>query len=107
IYQQTEKFATFSETIIGSVKGMLNEPVIPFLNHIHQPCLVIFGENDQLIPNRFVHPLMNVHVIGDIARQKIRKAAVHYFSQCGHYVPFEKPHEFSDELRQFFLSTED
>ena len=106
ITQQKEHFSEFSEMLIASVKGMLNEPISAFLCHIHQPTLVLYGEKDQLIPNKWVHPLMNIQQIEVHAKQKIIKSQAKIIPLCGHYLPFEQPHVFAENVHRFHLSTE-
>jgi pimeloyl-ACP methyl ester carboxylesterase len=106
ITQQKEHFSAFTEMVLASIKGMLNEPVSNFLPHIHQPTLVLYGENDQLIPNKWVHPLMSHQQIEQAAKHKILKSEVKLIPLCGHYLPFEQPKIFSEEIKQFCLSTE-
>lgn len=103
---QNEHFAVFSETVIRSVKGMLSEPVFNFLPHIHQPALVLYGENDQLIPNKWVHPLMNMQEIAQRAKNRIHNSKVEVLPGCGHYLPFEVPKDFADRVNHFWVKTD-
>lgn len=103
IVQQQERFALFSEMIIASVKGMLKEPVFAFLHHVHQPTLILYGEKDQLIPNKWIHPLMAHQQILEIAKQKILHATAELIPLCGHYLPFEQPPVFAEKVHQFHL----
>jgi len=103
IIQQKEHFTFFSEMVLASIKGMLNEPVFSFLTHIHQPTLVLMGEKDQVIPNKWVHPLMSHQQIEQSAKQKILKSEVKSIPLCGHYLPFEQPSILGEEIHQFCL----
>ncbi|MDQ3112290.1 MAG: alpha/beta hydrolase [Bacteroidota bacterium] len=106
ILQTTERFSLFSEMIIASVKGMLKEPVSAFLPHLHQPLLVLYGENDRLIPNKWLHPAMTTEHIIETAKKKMVHAQVKLLENCGHYLPFEVPGVFEDEVQQFWLGSE-
>jgi pimeloyl-ACP methyl ester carboxylesterase len=106
ILQTTERFSSFSEMIIASIKGMLQEPVFGFLPHLHQPLMALYGENDRLIPNKWVHPMMTIQQIEEAARKKMVHAQVKVLEDCGHYLPFEVPGVFEDEVRKFWLGTE-
>ena len=44
-------FDNYCYTVVRSVNGMVDQPVYDFLPDIKQPALVVFGENDNLIPN--------------------------------------------------------
>ncbi|HET6991886.1 MAG TPA: alpha/beta hydrolase [Bacteroidia bacterium] len=106
IIQQTEHFSAFYEMVIASVKGMLHEPIFAFLHHIHQPCLVLYGEKDLVIPNKWIHPLMNIQQIETIVKTKIIHSNCELIPLCGHYLPFEQPRIFAEKLHQFHLSTD-
>jgi pimeloyl-ACP methyl ester carboxylesterase len=106
IFLQTEHFSSFHEMVMASIKGMLNEPVITFLQHIHQPCLVLYGEKDMAIPNKWIHPLMNIQQIETIAKTKIIHSQCELIANCGHYLPFEQPHVFAEKLHAFHLATD-
>lgn len=106
ITQQKERFSIYSEMLLASIKGMLNEPISTFLIHLHQPVLILYGEKDQLIPNKWVHPLMNTFQIEELARQKILHAKGKLLPACGHYLPFEQPALFAESVREFCLATE-
>jgi pimeloyl-ACP methyl ester carboxylesterase len=105
ITQQSERFSAFSETVIASVKGMLHEPVSGFLPHLHQHALVVYGENDRLIPNKWVHPAMKITDVADSAKAHIRHAQVELIPMAGHYLPFEHPQIFAQKLHHFCLQT--
>ncbi len=52
--RSAKDFEAYSYAVVQSVHGMVNEPVLEHLEEIEQPVLIVFfGENDNLIPNRF------------------------------------------------------
>jgi pimeloyl-ACP methyl ester carboxylesterase len=105
ILQNTERSALFNEMVIASVKGMLKEPVSAFLSHLHQPVLVINGEKDLLIPNRWVHPTMTIFDVEEIAKKKIVNSKTKMVPLCGHYLPFEQPGIFAEMVKEFWVSS--
>lgn len=106
ILQSTERFSVFYEMIIASIKGMLKEPVFNFLPHLHQPVLLLYGENDRLIPNKWVHSTMTIQQIEEIAKKRIVHLKSNLIPLCGHYLPFEQPGALAENMQQFFLATE-
>ncbi|MEO5642884.1 MAG: alpha/beta hydrolase [Bacteroidia bacterium] len=106
ILQSTERFSSFSEMIIASIKGMLKEPVLNFLPHLHQPVLIIYGENDRLIPNKWVHPMLSIQQVEETAKKRIVNSKSKLIPSAGHYLPFEVPAVFEDCVRQFWLGSE-
>ena len=80
--------------------NMLAEPVFDFLPQLHLPVLVVFGENDGFIPNRFLHHQTTAQVARTGASQ-IPNAELHIFSRCNHYPQNEKPKQFNEVLGNF------
>lgn len=98
---QNENFAAFSELMKDSIRGMVNEPVHHFLQHIHQPALVLFGENDKLIPNKWVNPQMTIEDIANEAKKNLRHSTVKRIADCGHYLPMENPAVVANAIEDF------
>ncbi len=93
-------FENYCYAVVQSVKGMVDQPVIDQLQNITQPVLIIFGKNDQLIPN----PYLNPGFTEDIARSghtKIPKSKLVLIDNCGHFTQFEKPNQVNEEIRNF------
>lgn len=90
----------FPMVIENSVKGMLREPVYEHLNKITQAVLVIFGENDRLIPNTFFHKTTTAE-IAKLGTSQIPAAKLVLFQNCGHFPQFEKANEFNKEVESF------
>ncbi len=93
-------FENYCYTIMKSVQGMVNEPVIHAIGSITQPTLVLFGAYDQLIPNQFMHPGKTEH-IAMIAKEKIKKSRIQIIDQCGHFAQFEQSTIVNAALREF------
>ena len=72
---------------------MLDQPTHAELNLIAVKTLVVFGENDNLIPNRYLNPNLTISLVGGIAQEKIKNSTLHFVSESGHFVQFEKPIE--------------
>ncbi len=93
-------FEWYALTITRSVQGMVDQPVYEFLPEIEQPVLTIFGENDNLIPNRFLNPGFTE----DIAKKgtdRLPNSKLNMISKAGHFVHFEKPQEFNQAVKTF------
>lgn len=93
-------FENYCYAVVQSVKGMVDQPVIDQLQNITQPVLIIFGKNDQLIPN----PYLNPGFTEDIAKAghaKIPKSKLVMINNCGHFAQFEKPNQVNEEIRNF------
>jgi pimeloyl-ACP methyl ester carboxylesterase len=82
------------------VNGMVNETVLPFLGKITQPTLIIYGENDNLIPNRFLNP-GPTRKIGEKGASMIPNSKLVVLPKTGHFVQFENSADFNREVRAF------
>ena len=83
-----------------SVAGMVDEPVFDYLGEIKQPTLIIFGENDNLIPNPYLHG-GKTEDIAKTAAQKIPNSTLVMIEKCGHFAQFEKPEAVNRAIVQF------
>jgi pimeloyl-ACP methyl ester carboxylesterase len=93
-------FPGYCYIIPESVKGMVNEPVYEFLPNISQQCLVIFGENDNLIPNRYLHG-GPTRTVAEAGTSRIRNSQLLMLPKSGHFVMFEKAPEVNQAIRTF------
>lgn len=99
--RSAKHFKNYCYTVVQSVNGMVDQPVSDFLDKIEQPTLIIFGENDNLIPN----PYLNGGFTSDIAEignSKIPNSKLVLIPSCGHFAQFEKPGTVNKAIKEFF-----
>jgi pimeloyl-ACP methyl ester carboxylesterase len=84
----------------GCIGAMLDEPVYHRLGEIKIPTLILFGERDNLIPNKFIHPTSTKNVANNAAKQ-FQNAEVEMISQCGHFIQWEKAAKVNGFIRSF------
>lgn len=94
-------FDAHCTAIVKSVSGMLNDPIFGDLKTISQPTLVIFGDKDMLIPNRYFNPTLTTEAVGKIALENIKQATLEFIPDAGHFVQFEKPKEVNVLIQKF------
>ncbi|WP_190246194.1 alpha/beta fold hydrolase [Gelidibacter gilvus] len=94
-------FEAHCNAIVKSVSGMLDDRVCDDLKAIQQPTLVIFGDKDMLIPNRYFNPTLTTEAVGKIALENIPHATLEFIPDAGHFVQFEKPKEVNALIQQF------
>lgn len=99
--KEASDFEAHCDAIANSISGMLDEPVIKDLEAISQPTLVVFGDMDALIPNRYFNPKLSVEDIGNVAKKHIKSVKVKYIKDAGHFVQYEKPSEINMLIQQF------
>lgn len=94
-------FKNYVEAQAGSIFAMLEEPVWDMLPSIDQPTLVIFGKQDALIPNRYMHPGLSVEDVARQGAERMPDATLKLIDNAGHFVHFEKPDEFNRLVLEF------
>jgi len=93
-------FENYCYTVVRSVSGMVDQPVYDFLPNIKQETLIVFGENDNLIPNPYLNPGFTED-IGKTAKERIPNSTLVMVPSCGHFVEFEKAQVFNDAVKDF------
>ncbi len=99
--KNTDDFEQHAEAIVGSVHGMLNDKVIADLEKITVPTLLLFGKNDFLIPNRYLHAAMAVDDVAGKAKTALKGSQLQMIENAGHFLMFEKPQEVNHAVRAF------
>ncbi|MEM8582873.1 MAG: alpha/beta hydrolase [Bacteroidota bacterium] len=87
---ETPEFEAFAEMIPRCMAGMLDEPVYDRLGDIAIPTLIIYGESDGLIPNKYLHPDLKVEQVGEAAQEAIPNSKLTLLPEAGHFVQWEK-----------------
>lgn len=95
-----ESFNPYFEAVAGGVKGMLEHPIRKDLGKIKIPTLVIFGENDDLIPNKYLHKTLTTNQIAEIGKE-IPNAKIVMIPKAGHLLMFEQATRFNEVISAF------
>jgi pimeloyl-ACP methyl ester carboxylesterase len=93
-------FEAYCLAVARSVHGMVEEAVLGKLSEIKIPTLIFFGENDMLIPNRYLNPGFT-RKIAETGARLIKGSKLIMVPHCGHFMMFEKPEVFNTETRNF------
>ncbi|MTB53435.1 alpha/beta fold hydrolase [Lewinella sp. W8] len=99
--EDSAAYAAYCAMIPRCVMGMLDAPVANRLGAIEVPTLILFGENDQLIPNKILHPTLTVATVAEVGEKGIPGAQLSFLPESGHFVQWEKSDRFNTYLRQF------
>jgi len=98
--RNAKDFDAYCYIIPECIKGMVDEPVYDFIDRISAPTLVIFGEADNLIPNRFLNPGKTENIANDGAA-KLQNGELHLIPKAGHFVHFEKAEQVNKIISEF------
>lgn len=80
---------------------MLAEPVYDQLKSIQQPTLIIYGQQDMLIPNRYLHPQLTTDKIAKDANNSIANSQLKMINNAGHFVHFDQPTTINNMITDF------
>jgi pimeloyl-ACP methyl ester carboxylesterase len=81
----------YCSTITYGIKGMLAHPVKEQLSQLKQPVLIVFGENDQLIPNKYLHAKLTTKEVAEEGSKLIKQQQLVILTEAGHLLQYEKP----------------
>lgn len=95
-----EGFEDYCYAVTRNVAGMIDEPLLNELKNIKQKTLILFGENDGLIPNAYLHG-GNTEDIAQFAKSQLPNSKLVMIPECGHMMQFEKSVQVNKEIIQF------
>lgn len=93
---------SYQHMLIQSIKYMCENPLLDESSKI--PALLVFGKNDELIPNRMLHPFLTLKQIAEESTKKFENHQLEMLDQCGHFLHVEKYKEVANFIRLFLLS---
>lgn len=93
-------FENYCLAVARSVHGMVDEAVLDKIAQIKVPTLIFFGEDDMLIPNRYLNPGFTSK-IAETGADLIKGSKLVMVPKCGHFMMFEKPEVFNSETHKF------
>lgn len=101
-----ETYFNYCKMICTCVFEMLDAPVKPLLHKILQSTLVLYGAEDQLVPNRLLHPTMSVDSLLAETKKLIPLTTVKKIAKAGHFVQTDQMDLVNEEILKF-MKTED
>lgn len=99
--RQTVEYDPYCAMIPKCVLGMLEEPIFDRLSEITLPTLVLFGENDLLIPNKLLHPNLNTLEVAKSASAHLSKGTLKMIPSAGHFVQWEQAELVNEAILKF------
>jgi pimeloyl-ACP methyl ester carboxylesterase len=95
-----EGFEDYTYAVWRNVAAMLDGPTHERLEQIDRPTLIVFGENDRLIPNPYLHGGWTRDV-AESGHARIAGSELVMLPETGHMTMFERPDEVNDAILEF------
>jgi pimeloyl-ACP methyl ester carboxylesterase len=86
------------------VSVLLESPVYEELPLLKVPTLVVYGENDKMIPNKILHPFLTTKGVASDGASRIKDSTYMTIAHAGHMLQREKPQEFVLAVKQFLAT---
>ncbi len=99
--RETAAYDAYCNMIPQCVMGMLKEPVYARLPEIKIPTIVLYGENDYLIPNQLLHKGQTTLQIAQSGQSRIPNSSLRLLPQCGHFVQWEAADAVNQAISDF------
>jgi len=99
-------FPDYCRAVSRSVSAMIDGPVAERLDDIEVPVLVLFGDNDQLIPNPILHGGNTVKLAKKWVKE-FEDADLVILEKAGHMAQFEQAVHWNEAVLQFLADHPD
>lgn len=99
--EQRADYARYCRMIPKCVMGMLDEPVYSRLSEIGLPTLILYGEQDKLIPSRVLNPGLSTQAVAKAGAASIPNSQLLMLPECGHFVQWECAQGVAAAVRTF------
>lgn len=94
-------FNFFALAVSRSVAAILDAPLMNELKNVQTPTLIVFGEDDQLIPNRYFNPELSIERIAKKTEEALADSQFEIIKEAGHMLPFEQAEKVNVFIREF------
>ncbi|HYI02981.1 alpha/beta hydrolase [Hyalangium sp.] len=97
----TPDFDAYAYANVRTVDGLAHDDFVrDNLGHIQAPTIIVFGEDDRLIPNPFMHG-GRAREIMEYGHAGIRGSQLTGLDRCGHSVQLDCPQEYNEAVSAF------
>lgn len=100
IKEDSMTYGRYIDYIVKCIFSMLDQPVTAMLPQIDIPTIIMYGDSDLLIPNKILHPTLEMEDL----RTEAHKLPRHEFTivdRAGHFVQWDNPKDVASRLQLF------
>ncbi len=100
-FKDCRDFSKYAIAVSKGVQGMFQHPVKDQLKNIKQDVLIIYGNEDAHIPNKYLHPSLSLSEVVKNGTDNIPVSKSILINNAGHLVQYEQPDELNKAIRNF------
>ena len=100
---KTPMMREFAYAVDRCVDAMLDEPTSDALDRVSHPTLIIYGQYDGLIPNRYLNPGFPSEVF-EKGAEMIPQSTLIEIPDAGHLLQIERPKAFNEALLRYLTA---
>ena len=98
---KSPEFDAYAYANVRTVDGLAHDDFVrDSLGHIQAPTLILFGEDDRLIPNPFMHG-GRAREVFEYGHANIKGSELVGLDRCGHSVQLDCPQEYNEAVSAF------
>lgn len=94
-------FPTYARAIDECVDAMLTEPLTRYTTPLQAPTLVLYGNEDRLIPNKYLHPSLSQQQVFEQMGPPMARKKVLGLAGCGHFLQADCPNAVNNAIAEF------
>ncbi|MGY6522895.1 MAG: alpha/beta fold hydrolase [Mongoliitalea sp.] len=101
VIKNDPEFPRYASMVVNGIRGMVRQPLADLLESLQSPVLVLFGNNDDLIPNKLLNPHLTTQAVAASVEKLMPHAKVNLIPDAGHMLMFEQAKEVNRFIREF------
>ncbi len=101
LMESKQELDFYADLIYYATMAMLDEPIFQLLREIKKKSLIIFGQEDQLIPNKVLHPNETTLSVAQRGADQLAGSDLLMVPQAGHFVMFERPRLVNEAISKW------
>ncbi|TVR79816.1 MAG: alpha/beta hydrolase [Saprospirales bacterium] len=101
----TSYYPLYCQMISKCFSAMVDKPVFHQLRELSVPTQILFGRQDAMIPNPFLHPTSNPAVVARKGASEIKDSKLFVLDEAGHMLMWDQPEKVNHSIKSFLDST--
>lgn len=107
IKEDEENYKVYCATIVRCIYAMLDNLIYEKIPSIASKTLVIFGKDDALIPNKILHPQLNLTSLMEALQNNAPPITISMLDNAGHFVMWDQANQVIKLIEEFTKNTDE